>query len=496
MISAKEKQDINPFRQVAKNIIGINQKVKTPYGLKPLLYMDWIASGRLYGPIEDIISNKIGPLIANTHSDSSETGKIMTKAYHEAHHIIKDHVNAAPDDVIITCGTGMTGALSKLIRILGLRVPEWFYKRYKIPEGDRPVIFVTHMEHHSNQITWLETVADLVVIPPDDNLLVNPDFLEKELLNYQDRNTKIGAFTACSNVTGIKTPYHDLARIMHKHDGLCLIDFAASAPYVTIDMHPDGEGEHLDGIFFSPHKFLGGPGSSGVLIFNKKLYKNTIPDEPGGGTVTWTNPWGGRSYFDDIELREDGGTPGFLQAIKAALSIKLKEEMGVERMEEREQELVTAFIGGLKEIPTIRILAGNHVDRIGAISFYAEGIHFNLVVKLLNDRYGIQVRGGCSCAGTYGHYLLHVDKKYSDKLTHLIDEGDLSQKPGWIRVSIHPTHTVEEINFVLRAIREIVANVKEWKKDYTYDNHTNEFQHKDEIDAGEFIDGWFECSTW
>jgi selenocysteine lyase/cysteine desulfurase len=479
------------FSKYAEGIIGAVKQIETPFGQKPLVYSDWIASGRLYQPIEDIITNKIGPMVANTHSESSTTGKVMTIAYHRAHKIIKDHVNANEDDVIITCGTGMTGALSKLIRILGLKIPEHALKNYTVETNNRPVVFVTHMEHHSNQLSWLETTADLVVIPPNEDLLVDPELLRKELEKYSDRAFKIGAFTACSNVTGIKTPYERLASIMHEYKGICLIDFAASAPYVAMDMHPENKTEYLDGIFFSPHKFLGGPGSSGVLVFNKDLYSNRIPDEPGGGTVNWTNPWGGRSYFDDIELREDGGTPGFLQAIRTALCVKLKEEMGVENIGKQESDLVNYFMEGLSSIPSIIILAGDQVDRIGAVSFYAESIHFNLLVKLMNDHYGIQVRGGCSCAGTYGHYLLHVDENYSHQLTSKIDEGDLSQKPGWVRLSIHPTTTKEQLSYILDAIEQITLNIKEWKKDYRYDAHTNEFYHETETDPTIEIEGWF-----
>ncbi|MFY0685815.1 MAG: aminotransferase class V-fold PLP-dependent enzyme [Cyclobacteriaceae bacterium] len=485
------EQKIDALQQYRAGIVGIDHHIETPYGKKKLVYSDWIASGRLYKPIEDRIINDIGPLVANTHSESSTTGRAMTYAYHKAQHIIKRHVNANSDDVIITTGTGMTGALSKLIRILGLKLPEWMQGKISLDQKDKPVIFVTHMEHHSNQISWLETIADVVVIPPAEDLTVSTENLESSLTDYADRTIKIGAFTACSNVTGIKTRYHELAKIMHEHDGICLVDFAASAPYVNIDMHPEDSLCSLDGIFFSPHKFLGGPGASGVLIFNKKLYKNTIPDEPGGGTVTWTNPWGGRRYFDDIEQREDGGTPGFLQAIRSALCIQLKEEMGVERIESVEKHLVTRFIDGLKKIPSIKVLADDQYDRIGAISFYSDEMHFNLMVKLLNDRFGIQVRGGCSCAGTYGHYLLHVDEHYSQTLTKKIDEGDLSQKPGWIRTSIHPTTTINEIDFILDSIEKVTANVQEWRKDYKYDVKSNEFFHHLEPNMEALMDNWF-----
>ena len=484
----------NIFQQVKEQIIGEGHFVTTPYGRKKLLYADWIASGRMYRPIEEIMTNKIGPMVANTHSESSDTGKAMTYAYHEAQAIIKNHVNAGENDVLLCTGTGMTGALSKLMRMLGLKLPEWAQKKITLTGKDKPVVFVTHMEHHSNQISWLEAQVDLVVIPPDEDLLVNPKMLEAEIAKYADRDMKIGSFSACSNVSGIKTPYHELAKIMHQHGGICLVDFAASAPYVEMDMHPKDPAGQLDAIFFSPHKFLGGPGSSGVLIFDKDLYKNSVPDEPGGGTVEWTDPWGGRSYFDDIELREDGGTPGFLQSMRIALSIKLKEQMGVENIHAQEQKMVRRFMDRLEKIASIRILAGETRDRIGAVSFYAEHIHFNLVVKLLNDRFGIQMRGGCSCAGTYGHYLLNVDQEYSKKLTGRINEGDLSQKPGWIRASLHYTNSIEEVDFMIDAIQDIVSNIDEWRKDYDYDSKTNEFINKNELSPETTIREWFVMS--
>ena len=264
---------------------------------------------------------------------------------------------------------------------------------------------------------------------------------------------------------------------MHKNNGVCFVDFACSGPYVSIDMHPDDE-SYLDAIFFSPHKFLGGPGTSGVLVFNKNLYHNTIPDCPGGGTVSWTNPWGQHEYIDDIEDREDGGTPGFLQVIKTALAIKLKEKMGIDNILKREHEITKYIFSDLSQVNTIRILAKQHQNRLGVVSFYIDDLHFNLGVKLLNDRYGIQTRGGCSCAGTYGHYLLHVDKEMSNDLVCQITSGDLIKKPGWIRMSIHPTTTSEEIKMVCDAIKELAKNHQEWSLDYVYNSKTNEFAHK------------------
>ncbi len=468
------KQHFSTFRE---KIVGIDQYIETPHGNKKIIYADWIASGRLYRPIEEKLTNDIGPFVGNTHSESSETGRAMTVAYHTAHQKIKQHVNAGRDDVIITTGYGMTSALAKFQRILGLKVPERLVKYCQLEEEDRPVVFLSHMEHHSNHTPWLESLADVVVLPPDEHMVINPDYLREEIGKYANRKMKIGSFTACSNVTGIETPYYKLASIMHEHGGYCFVDFAASAPYVNIDMHPKDPNQKLDAIFFSPHKFLGGPGSSGVLIFCKDLYKNRIPDHPGGGTVTWTNPWGEHAYYDDIEVREDGGTPGFLQSIKTALCISLKEKMGVDFIRKREQELMKLAFRELDRIKGLTILASEYRDRLGVISFYMENIHHNLIVRLLNDRFGIQVRGGCSCAGTYGHYLLHVDREKSHQITDLINQGDMSQKPGWVRISLHPTMLEEEVMSITAALKEISGNYQEWMGDYHYSNKTNEFYH-------------------
>ena len=476
------------FDRFRQNIIGIDAEIETPYGRKKLVYADWIASGRLYGPVEKRLIEDIGPLVGNTHSESTSTGQAMTDAYHEAQKIVKHHVKADDHDIIIFTGTGMTSAIAKLQRILGLKVPEQsinfctftkgeYNSCREIPNKNRPVVFITHTEHHSNHTSWFETLADVVVLEPSPDLTVNPDSLRQEILKYKDRPLLIGSFTACSNVTGYTPPYQELARIMHEHNGFCFIDFAASAPYVDIDMHPADSMEQLDAIFFSPHKFLGGPGSAGVLIFSNKLYKNVIPDSPGGGTVKWTNRWGGYRYITDIEVKEDGGTPGFLQGIKAALAITLKEKMNTAKIHQREKELTEAAFSRLTQIKGLHILADNIMDRLGIFSFYVDNVHHNLVTKILNDRFGIQVRGGCSCAGTYGHFLLNVDFSLSKKITDMIDSGDFSMKPGWIRLSLHPTMTNSELEYILDGIEQTAMHAEIWKKDYLYDSHTNEFTH-------------------
>ena len=347
------------------------------------------------------------------------------------------------------------------------------------------------MEHHSNQTSWCETVADVVVLDPNAEGLVDVEILKKQLKKFKDRKLKIGAFTACSNVTGIETPYHQMAKIMHENGGFCFVDFACSAPYVEINMHPENPLEKLDAIFFSPHKFLGGPGTVGVLIFDSKLYKNKVPDDPGGGTVDWTNPWGQYKFVNSIEAREDGGTPAFLQTIKAALAVKLKEEMGSENLRRREEELVEIAFKELSGVEGLHILAGNIQNRLAAISFYVDDIHYNLIVRILNDQFGIQARGGCSCAGTYGHYLLHVGPTQSRRITEKINIGDLSEKPGWVRVSLHPTMTDDEVYFIMESIRETINKIDSFRTDYEYDSHKNEYFHKISSNDDYKMTEWF-----
>ncbi len=478
-----------PFR---RNIIGYDQTFVSPGGEKRIVYADWIASGRLYKPIEDRIASVLGPFVGNTHSEASVTGTSMTRAYHEARRIIKSHVNAGENDMIIASGTGMTGVVNKLQRILGIRVPEQMMKYTSVPESERPVVLITHMEHHSNQTSWYETLADVIWLPPGENGMCDPGIVRAAAEEHRARPL-IGSFTACSNVTGLRTCYHEFARIMHEFGGVCFVDFAASAPYESIDMHPADPGARLDAVFFSPHKFLGGPGSSGVMVFDSALDPNTVPDHPGGGTVNWTNPWGEYSFVEDPEDREDGGTPGFLQTIRAALAIRLKEKMGIDKMMAREEELLGRIWPRIDAIPGLHILAGHLRDRLGVISFYVDGVHYNLIVRILNDRFGIQVRGGCSCAGTYGHFLLHVDRHSSRKITDQIDEGDLSAKPGWVRLSIHPTMTDAEMDYIAEAIEETVSHIEDWGREYGYDPHTNEYLHlgdTDEVDR--MVEGWFD----
>ncbi len=486
------------FSAFKRNIIGDRQHFDSPFGSKSILYADWTASGRAYRPIEECLQKEVMPFLANTHTESTITATLMSRAYEEAKLIVKSHVNAnQDDDAVVFCGSGMTGAVNKLQRILGWRIPErvgeYLNEPLHINEELRPVVFVTHMEHHSHQISWLETIATVEIIAADEEGNVDLDCLRCLLEQYKHRTNKIAAVTAASNVTGIQTPYHEIARIIHEFGGLCFVDFAGSAPYVDIDMHPAETGAHIDALYFSPHKFLGGPGTPGVLIFNKRIYNNTIPDQPGGGTVVYSNPWKVHEYVAAIEQREDGGTPPFLGAIKVAMCIRLKEKMGVRNILRREEEILQVIFERFAAMKNVRLLEGGIKKRLGIVAFIIPGAHYNLVVKMLNDRFGLQTRGGCSCAGTYGHRLLQVDEHQSYEILDRIRQGDLLSKPGWVRLSIHPTMTDGEIEFMMDAIQLTAAHWRTWAIDYQCDIVSGQYFFRGHAGSAEKsrIEGWF-----
>ncbi|MBU2914612.1 aminotransferase class V-fold PLP-dependent enzyme [Reichenbachiella agariperforans] len=468
------------FDEIRKNIVGWDQCFDTAYGRQQMIYADWVAGGRLYRPIEDIMVEQVGPWVANTHSYSNRTGSQMTAAYQDARKHIKSHVGAKDTDILVTTGSGMTGAVHRLIQIMKLDQLD-----------EQPVILMSHMEHHSHQVAWIAAGAEVVIVAPNDQAEIDLSQWESALKNYEGCKTLIGAFTAGSNVTGILTPVHALARLIHRYGGQCFVDYAATAPYVEMNMHPSHEEEKLDAIYFSPHKFLGGPGACGVLLMDEKLYHG-VSSVPGGGNVTWTKPAGGYGISTDPETKEDGGTPAFLQTIRAALAIRLKEKMDVKRIEAREKELLKDAISGLQAITGVQIIGGLTAERIGVVSFNLLGIHYNAVVRMLNDRFGVQVRGGWACASTYVHYLFGIDQKQSDVMTGQIDQRNLTDKPGFVRLSLHPTMTDQELAKVLEGVAYIATHKETLIQDYVYDQKTNDFALKgsEAVDQQQ-VDSWF-----
>ena len=439
---------------IRNSIIGRDHEIDGPFGPRLITYADYAASGRSLGFAEDFIREHVLPYYANTHTESSGTGLQTTRFREDAREIIRNAVEGSEEDIVIFTGSGATGSIDKLIDILNLRLPADLAGQYdlldQIPSRERPVVFIGPYEHHSNELPWRESIADVVVIEEDENERPDEGLLEKALGRYAERPLRIGSFSAASNVTGIESPTREISAILHRHGALSFWDFAAAGPYVSIDMgstEPDGD-DHKDAVFLSPHKFIGGPGTPGVLVVKKGLLKNRVPTVPGGGTVAYVGPKG-HQYIEDPAHREEGGTPDIIGAIRCGLVFQLKEAVGEELIRKREGSFIQRAIERWDRNPKIRILGNREAERLSIVSFMVrhgeQYLHHNFIVMLLNDLFGIQARGGCSCAGPYGHRLLGIDLVKSQEYEREILSGCEGVKPGWTRINFN--YFISEIVF-------------------------------------------------
>ncbi len=469
---------------IRASIIGDDHALEGPYGPRRVTYADYTASGRSITFIEEFIREQVMPLYANTHTETSGTGRQTTQFRHDAREIILRAVGGTDaDDCVIFTGSGATGAINKLIDILNLRIPNDLDARYeltsRIPEGERPVIFIGPFEHHSNELPWRESVVDVVVIHEDGDGHVDLAHLEEELVRYAARPLKIGSFSAASNVTGIATDTLAVSTLLHKHGALSFWDYAAAGPYVQIAMKEDDSLGYKDAVFISPHKFIGGPQTPGVLVVKRKLLVNTVPATPGGGTVAYVNEDLHR-YVSDPVMREEGGTPAIIESIRAGLVFQLKEAVGAEAIREREVDFIQRAIASWSKNPNIVILGNQAAWRLSIVSFIVRHrqayLHHNFIVAVLNDLFGIQSRGGCGCAGPYGHRLLGVAP--SKELEREIERGCEGIKPGWVRVNFNYFLSETQFDFILDAIH-LIAN-EGWRllPHYRFDPDTGQWRHR------------------
>ncbi|KAI3903628.1 hypothetical protein MKW98_032282 [Papaver atlanticum] len=505
----EDAENEKKLRWLRSQVIGDNLEFETPFGKRRLLYADHTASGRPLHYIENYIIQNVLPFYGNTHTSDSYVGQKTSKMVKEATEYVKKSLGGSLDDALLFCGSGTTAAIKRLQEVMGIWVPSVLRDRIIqnqiLKNEERWIVFVGPYEHHSNILSWRQSIAEVIEIGLDDDGLVDMKSLRFQLEKFKPENRPmLGSFSACSNVTGIIVDTRAITCLLHNYGAFACFDFAASASYVDIDMR-SGNIDGYDAIFLSPHKFLGGPGTPGILMMNKALYelRSSPPSTCGGGTVTYVNDFNAKDtiYYDDIEEREDAGTAPIIQKIRTSLSFWVKEYVGYSLIENKEQFYIEKALERLLPNPNIWVLGNTRVKRLAILSFLVfpettsstssfvderkislfmsresgKPLHGPFAAKLLNDLFGIQARGGCACAAPYGNHLLGVDENLSLSFRATIQKGYLGVKPGWTRISFPYYMSKEEFDFILSALEFISIYGNRFLPLYSFNWKTGEW---------------------
>ena len=435
------------WRRLREGLIGEDVAIPGPNGPNPIIYADYVASGRALRQIEGFIADKVLPFYANSHTEASFCGRKMTRMRQRARQIILNTCGGDDRHAVIFTGSGATAGLNRLVRLLGVD--------QQGPQGTQTLVLIGPYEHHSNILPWRESGAEVVEIPEACEGGPEMQLLEQQLASSRGRLV-VGSFSAMSNVTGIVTDVVKVTRLLKSYGALSVWDYAGGGPYLPLDMNPDAETE-IDAIVVSPHKFIGGPGASGVLILRCDVVSRATPTWPGGGTVSFVSPWG-HDYVGDVVSREEAGTPNVIGDIRAALCFLVKDALGQDFVDTRLKELRHRALQIWSSTPGLHVLGNAQARHVLPIfSFLVENqkggyAHPQEFTRMLSDLYGIQARGGCACAGPYGHRLLEIDRPTSDSLRKAVLEGRESEKPGWTRLGFSALMNDTKADRIIEAV--------------------------------------------
>lgn len=451
-------------------LIGEGTMVPGPHGPNPLIYADYVASGRALRQIEEFVTDRILPFYANSHTEASYCGQMMTRLRKQARQIILTACGGDARHAVVFTGSGATAGLNRLAKL--------FFDPER--RDAQPLVIIGPYEHHSNILPWRESGAEVlqVVEGPEGG----PDLqaLEEVLITHAGRPI-IGAFSAMSNVTGIVTDVTKTTRLLKAHGALSVWDYAGGAPYLEIDMGGETDAE-IDAVVLSPHKFIGGPGASGVLILRRAVVKRDIPTLPGGGTVSFVSPWA-HDYSPDVVAREEAGTPNVVGDLRAALCFLVKDAIGARYTARRLEELRSRAEAAWAKTPGLRFLGNRAARRMPIFSFLVEvpngqRVHQQLITRMLSDLHGVQARGGCACAGPYGHQLLDIDQTQSEAFRTAITLGQEIEKPGWTRLGFSALMTDEKADKIIEAVNAVARAPRLLRDSYNVDTRTARFTPK------------------